>query len=129
MLIRPRCRAVQLVLNVLHWFRARQCEGEAPAHTANLEHGVACGLLCRELCRKMQLLIFKLECAKCLIFGLLCMVFPITLLCYFRTIHQLSLGDPGVGSLECSSTTICSLLLSVSSHCLSFSVFLTEDFT
>lgn len=68
MLIRPRCCAVQLVLNVLHWFRARQCEGEAPAHTANLEHGAACGLLCRELCRKMQLLIFKLECAKCLIF-------------------------------------------------------------
>lgn len=70
--------------------------------------GAACGLLCRELCRKMQLLIFKFERAKCWIFGLLCMVFPITLLCYFRTIQQLSLGDPGVGSLECSSTTICS---------------------
>lgn len=44
----------------------------------------------------------------CLIFGLLCMVFPITLLCYFRTIHQLSLGDAGVGSLERSLTTVCS---------------------
>lgn len=43
-----------------------------------------------------------------LIFGLLCVIFPITLLCYFRTIHQLSLGDLGIGSPECSSTTISS---------------------
>lgn len=70
--------------------------------------GAACGLLCRELSRKMQLLVFKLEHAKCLIFGLLCMVFPITLLCYLRTIHQLSLGDAGVGSLEHSLTAVCS---------------------
>lgn len=31
-------------------------------------------------------------------------LFPTTLLCYFRTIHQLSLGDAGVGSLEHSFT-------------------------
>lgn len=84
--------------------------GEASAHTANPLHGgcLCCAVLCRELGRKMQLLILKLERAKCLIFGLLCVVFPIALLCCFRTIHQLSLGDPGVGSLECSSTAISS---------------------
>lgn len=107
-LIRPCRCAVQLVLNVLHCFRARLCEGEALLTQQTSCMGAACGSLCRELCRKMQPLIFKLERAKCLIFGLLCTVFPVTLLCYFRTIHQLTLGDPGVGSLECSSTMICS---------------------
>lgn len=103
MLKRPCCRAVQPVLSALRGFGAKG--GSCPHSTANL---TACGLLCRELCRKMQLLIFKLECAQYLIFSLLCMVFLITLLCYFRTIHQVSLGDLGVGSLECSSTTVCS---------------------
>lgn len=38
-LISPCCRAAELVLNLLHWFRATWCKGETSAHTAYLVDG------------------------------------------------------------------------------------------
>lgn len=72
--------------------------------------GAAFASLCRELSRKMQLQIFKPEHAKCLIFVLPCVVFPIALPCYFRTISPLSLGDLGLVTLAHSFTAICSFI-------------------
>lgn len=91
--------------------------------------GAACGLLCRELSRKMQLLIFKLEHAKCLIFGLLCMVVSNNLAVLFQDYSPTQFGRCRCWESGTFFYILSASLLPISSHCLSFSVFLSEDLT
>lgn len=81
----------------------------------------AFGSLCRELRRKMQLLIFKCKHGKCLIFFfLLCVVFPVALPCYFRSIPHLLWEFWALWHIL-SPQSVASLLLC--SHWLSSSIF------
>lgn len=74
------------------------------------------GSCCREIRRKL-----------CLIFVLLCMVFPVTLPCYFRNIPRLDLGDPGVVTQRHSFTSVHSFTAALLTGFPS--LFLTEDFS
>lgn len=104
-------------------------EGEAAACTAELVRG---GCLCPAVQRALQqnaVLVFELERAKCLNFGLLtpCLQSPCCAVSGLFTNSIWEIQPLGVWNVLPPKSS--ASLLSISSHCLSFSVFLTEDFT
>lgn len=107
-----------VVLCSLSWIHATVSEQHGVKEKPLCTQRTSFGSCCRELRRKW-----------CLIFVLLCMVFPVTLPCYFRSIPRLGLGDPGVETWGRSFTSVHSFTAAFLFSLAFLLFFLTEDFS